>query len=277
MKRGSLSGQNHPGATTVVPTVAEQLETHLAALDKSAHLDQVKREFLERGVVRVPFLAPDSVKRFLAVEVEELLTSHGRRHELVFPETGNSQRRMRNVRRDHIIAFGSIIPALYRVPALREVLATIAGEEVLECPYEPEQFVITALDQDGDTHGWHWDDYSFALVWIVDCPPVTHGGFVQCVPHTQWDKTNPQLHQWFVTRPIHSVELLPGDLYLMRTDTTLHRVYPITGGRRVIVNMGYSARGDLTKQISHETMDNLWTTRREGTGHPATYLDPERS
>jgi hypothetical protein len=44
----------------------------------------------------------------------------------------------------------------------------------------------------------------------------------------------------------------------MRTDTTLHRVYPVTSGRRVIVNMGYAARGDLTKQISHETMDNLW-------------------
>jgi hypothetical protein len=23
-------------------------------------------------------------------------------------------------------------------------------------------------------------------------------------------------------------------------------------------NMGYASRGDLTKQISHETMDNLW-------------------
>ncbi len=198
------------------------------------------------------------MKQSLAVEVEELVISHGCRRELVFSETGNSERRMRNVRRDQIKVFGSIIPGLYCVSALREVLATIAGEEVLECPYEPEQFVISALDQDGDTHGWHWDDYSFALVWIIDCPPVAYGGFVQCVPHTEWDKIDPQLHQWFVTRPIYSVELVPGDLYLMRTDTTLHRVYPVTGGRRVIVNMGYAARGDLTKQISHETMDNLW-------------------
>lgn len=238
--------------------VADQLEKHLTAVTDDTRVEETRREFRERGVVRVPFLAPEAVKELLAIEVEELVTSHGRRHVLVFPQTGNTTRHMRNVRRDQIKAFGSIIPALYSVPALREVLATVTGEEVLECPYEPEQFVITALDEPGDTHGWHWDDYSFALVWVIDCPPVEYGGFVQWVPHTEWDKNDPRLHRWFVSRPIYSIELVPGDLYLMRTDTTLHRVYPITGGRRVIVNMGYASRGDLTKQISHETMDNLW-------------------
>jgi hypothetical protein len=242
----------HPGA--------DQLEKHLTALTDDTRVEETRRQFLERGVVRVPLLAPKAVKELLAIEVEELVTSHGRRRDLVFPATGNTKRHMRNVRRDQIRAFGSIIPALYSVPALREVLATIAGEEVLECPYEPEQFVITALDQHGDTHGWHWDDYSYALVWVIDCPPVAYGGFVQCVPHTEWDKNDPRLHRWFITRPIYSIELIPGDLYLMRTDTTLHRVYPLTGGRRVIVNMAYASRTDLTKQISHETMDNLWPT-----------------
>jgi hypothetical protein len=242
----------------VAHPVADQLEKYLTALTEDTRLDEARRQFLKRGVVQVPFLAPEAVKELLAIEVEDLVTSHGRRRDLVFPATGNTKRHMRNVRRDQIKAFGSIIPAVYSVPALREVLATIAGEEVLECPYEPEQFVITALDQHGDTHGWHWDDYSFALVWVVDCPPVAYGGFVQCVPHTEWDKNDPRLHRWFVTRPIYSIALVPGDLYLMRTDTTLHRVYPITGGRRLIVNMGYASRGDLTKQISHETMDNLW-------------------
>lgn len=136
--------------------VADQLEKHLTAFTKCTRLDETRRQFLKRGVVQVPFLAP--------VEVEELVTSHGRRHALVFPATGNTKRQMRNVRRDQIKAFGSVIPALYSLPALRAVLTIIAGEEVLECPYEPEQFLITALDQHGDTHGWHWDDYSFALV-----------------------------------------------------------------------------------------------------------------
>lgn len=242
----------------MVHPVEGQLEKHLTALTEYTRLGEIRQQFLKHGVVQISFLAPEAVKELLAIEAEELVTSHGRRHALAFPETGNTERHMRNVRRDQIKAFGSIIPAVYSVPTLREVLATIAGEEVLECPYEPEQFVITALDQPGDTHGWHWDDYSFALVWVVDCPPVAYGGFVQCVSHTEWDKNDPRLHRWFVTRPIHSIELVPGDLYLMRTDTTLHRVYPITAGRRLIVNMGYASRGDLTKQISHETMNNLW-------------------
>jgi hypothetical protein len=243
-----------------VHPVAAQLEKHLTALTEDTSLDEARRRFLERGVVQLPFLAPETVKEPLAIEVEDLVTSHARRHALVCAETGDTTRRMRNVRRDQIKASGSIIPSLYAVPALREVLATIAGAEVLECPYEPEQFVITALEQAGDTHGWHWDDYSFALVWVIDCPPVADGGFVQYVPRTEWDKNNPQLHRWFITRPIYSIELVPGDVYLMRTDTTMHRVYPITGGRRLIVNMGYASHNDLTKQISHETMDNLWPT-----------------
>jgi hypothetical protein len=244
----------------VVHPVADQLEKHLIGLPERACLDEARRQFEERGVVRVSFLAPTAIKELLAIEVEELVTSHARRHNLTFPETGDTMRCMRNVRRAQIKHSGSIIPALYSVPALREVLATIAGEEVLECPYEPEQFVITALEQPGDTHGWHWDDYSFALVWVIDCPPLTEGGFVQYVPRTAWDKNNPQLHRWFVTRPIYSIELVPGDMYLMRTDTTMHRVYPITGGRRLIINMGYASQNDLIKQISHETMDNLWPT-----------------
>ncbi|MGH3617174.1 MAG: HalD/BesD family halogenase, partial [Pseudonocardiaceae bacterium] len=129
--------------------VADQLKKHLTALSEYARLDETRRQFLKRGVVQVPFLAPEGVKELLAIEVEELITSHSRRRDLVFPETGNTKRHMRNVRRDQIKAFGSNIPAVYAMPALREALATIAGEEVLQCPYEPEQFVITALDQHG--------------------------------------------------------------------------------------------------------------------------------
>ena len=62
---------------------------------------------------------------------------------------------------------------------------------------------------------------------------------------TSWNKNDPQLPRWFVSRPIYSMELAPGDLYLMRTDTTMHRVYPITGGRRLIINMAYAAPGIL--------------------------------
>jgi hypothetical protein len=237
----------------VVHPVAKQLEKHLTGLADYTRLDEARQQFLERGVVRVPFLAPEAVKDLLAIEVEELITSHGRRHDLVFPETGNSQRHVCNVRRDQIKAFGSIIPGLYCVPALREVLTIIAGEEVLECPTNLSS--SSSLRWTSPATPMAGTGTITALPWSA-C--VTDGGFVQCISHTEWDKNDPRLHWWFVTRPIYSIGLVPGDSYLMRTDTTLHRVYPVTGGRRLIVNMSYASSGDLTKQISHETMDNLW-------------------
>ena len=247
--------------TRHVPThsLVEQLHSHASALLDDPRMARAGAELRERGAAKVEFLVPAAVKGAVAQEAEALITSHGTRRDLVFHDTGDTPRRMRNVREEEIAKLGSVISAVYPTPGLRAALAAIAGEEVLECPYLPERFVITELKESGDTHGWHWDDYSFALVWIVDCPPITHGGFVQCVPRTAWDKTDPQLHKWFVTRPIHSLELFPGDLYLMRTNTTLHRVYPITGGRRVIVNMAYASTGDLVRPITHETMDDLWS------------------
>ncbi len=254
---------SHPPSIRVVvitlthPLVA-QLESHISALLDDPRLGEARAGLLERGAARVAFLAPDAVKKAVAQEAEELMASHGTRRDLVFHETGNTPRRMRNLRHDQIAEFGSVIPAVYSAPGIRAALATIAGDEVLECPYLPERFVITELEQSGDTHGWHWDDYSLALVWVVECPPIELGGFVQCVPRTSWNKNDPQLPRWFVSRPIYSMELAPGDLYLMRTDTTMHRVYPITGGRRLIINMAYAAPRDLARPMTHETMDNLW-------------------
>jgi hypothetical protein len=180
------------------------------------------------------------------------------RRDLAMAATGGTPRRMRNVRQAEISQYGSVLPAVYHRADLRAALSVVAGEEVLLCTYEPEQFVITELRESGDTHGWHWDDFSFALVWVIECPVLEHGGFVQCVPNTVWDKRDSQLYRQFIDHPIYSFDLVPGDLYLMRTDTTLHRVFPVTSGRRLIVNMAYAARRDVGKRISHETMDALW-------------------
>ena len=206
---------------------------------------------------------PESVKTAVGDEVNRLLEVGGIRRELSFQETDHTPRRMRNVRRAEIAALGSVIPRIYRSERILQAMAAVAGEAVHPCPYEPEQYVITCLEKDGDTHGWHWDDYSFALVWVIETPPVHFGGFVQCVPGTTWDKKNPRINGTLVNHPIYSVELAPGDLYLMRTDTTLHRVYPVTGGTRKIINMGYASTRNLTMEMSHETMDGLWAGREK--------------
>ncbi|MFG2718912.1 ArpA protein [Streptomyces sp. NPDC048416] len=257
--------------------VVDALEHHLVNEIAPLRLQRARSAFLTQGFVKTGFLAPHDVKKLIAEETESLIGRHAVRREGEFAETGGTPRRMHNVRRAEIAEHGRILPRVYSSTGLRESLSAIAGEDVLACPYPPEQFVITELAQSGDTHGWHWDDYSFALVWVIDCPPLEQGGFVQCVPRTEWDKENPQLHRSFVSRPIHSVELRPGDLYFLRSDTTLHRVYPVTGGRRLIVNMGYAARRDLVKPLSHETMDALWAEPERARDTPSRGTEQESS
>lgn len=236
----------------------KELDQHVETRISADAVAQARRNFSYLGYAKVPFLAPQTVKEAVADEVNRLIEGASVRRDLEFKETDYSPRRMRNVRRAEIAEYGNVIKRLYSAEPLLRAMSRVAGEQVLLCPYEPEQFVITYLERDGDTHGWHWDDYSFALVWVLECPPVQDGGFVQCVPGTTWNKNNPQINKTLVSRPIYSIELFPGDLYLMRTDTTLHRVYPVQNGRRKIINMGYASAADLRRPMSHETMDNLW-------------------
>jgi hypothetical protein len=244
----------------ITGTVLERdLAAHLEGQVERTAVDEACRDFARIGHAKMSFLAPPSVKQAIADEVHELLDTVGVRRDLRFRETGDTPRRMRNVTREQIVARGAVVPLVYRCEPLLKVLGDIAGEPVHPCPYEPEQFVITSLDREGDTHGWHWDDYAFALVWIIESPPVEDGGFVQFVPGTTWDKDRPAINEAFVQQPIHSMALAPGDLYFIRTDTTLHRVYPIKNGRRRIVNMGYASSSNLAQEPSHETMDQLWS------------------
>ncbi|GIJ27291.1 hypothetical protein Vqi01_24530 [Micromonospora qiuiae] len=223
-----------------------------------AQLAEARERLATYGFARLSFIVPEQLKAVVAKEVLNLVGGAGVRRDLRFAATGNTPRRMRNVRRDEVAQGSSVIPAVYESELLRELLTEVAGEPVLPCPYEPEQYVITRLEEVGDTHGWHWDDYAFALVWIIECPAPEHGGFVQCVPRTKWNKDKPEINHALLAGPTYSASFAPGDLYLMRTDTTLHRVYPITAGVRTIINMGYAATTDLERRISHETMDALW-------------------
>lgn len=233
------------------------MDGHVQRIDPRV-LRRSREEFRARGYTKAPYLVPAEVKQAVAGQVIPAVERRSTRRDLIFKETGNTPRRMSNLDHDDILANVPIVPELYRSAELRRALGEICGETVFVCPYEPERFVITCLERSGDTHGWHWDDFSFALVWVLECPPMEQGGFVQCVPNTHWDKEHPEIFHAMASSVTYTVELRPGDLYVMRTDTTLHRVYPIQAGRRVIINMGYAAARDFAKNISHETMDTLW-------------------
>ncbi|WP_327145264.1 HalD/BesD family halogenase [Nocardia sp. NBC_01327] len=222
-------------------------------------IDSARRELEDRGFSVVSQLVPSLVRRAVAYEAIRLVEHAGVRRDLVLAETGFTPRQMRNVTRAQIAESGSRIPRIYQSEVLLEGLSQLIGEPVHRCPYEPEQFVVTRLEHAGDTHGWHWDDYSFALVWIAECPPAADGGFVECVPGTAWDKQDPGIEKILRERDVHRLEIGAGEVYLMRTKTTMHRVHPLQRGRRTIVNMAFAAAGELSMPVSHETMDALWS------------------
>ena len=220
----------------------------------AAAVETARRQYSYLGHAKISFLAPPSVKEAIAAEVPSLVRSAGVRRDLDIAETDYSPRRMRNVGQSDIEALSTIIPQVYLAEPVLRVMSAVSSEPVHPCPWEPERYVITHLEKDGDTHGWHWDDYTFALVWVVDVPPSEDGGFVQCVPGTGWSKNRPEVNRQMLSRPIYSLELFPGDLYLMKTNTTMHRVYPVRHGHRTIINMSYASTADLSVKVNHNTM-----------------------
>lgn len=237
--------------------VYERWEEHCADIERS-EIEVAADQFAARGFAVVPSVSTPEVSSLLADELERLTSERAVRREFLMEETGNSLRKMSNVRRNEIFEESRVVPRMYESTALRTLLGQVAREPVHICPYEPEQCVVTHLEEGGDTHGWHWDDYAFALVWVTECPPIDDGGFVQCVPRTKWDKKNPRVNAQMASSVIYTVELKKNDVYFMRADTTLHRVAPVERGQRTIVNMGYASTADLTKPIDHGTMDTLW-------------------
>lgn len=216
------------------------------------------RDFERNGMIRVSSLIPPTWRDGLRAEVLSLLDRHAERRDLFLATTGYSPRAMFVVHSEVVAANGVLIPRIYRSKALLETLAGIAGEPLHPCPQHDEEFLITRLERKGDTHGWHWGDFSFALIWIIEAPPISAGGLLQCVPHTRWDKKNPRIFEHLTENPICSHYFQSGEAYLMRTDRTLHRVMPLVqDATRIILNMTWASASDLARPVGGD--DRWWT------------------
>ncbi|NNH71737.1 hypothetical protein HLB23_18030 [Nocardia uniformis] len=225
----------------------ETARRHLIGVDPAALLHSRNR-LAETGMARLGFLLPHQVKRALAAEALELVEHHRHWGELLPGGTepvDDPPRHRIEVPPQAIATHANLIPQLYDCDVLRRNLSVVAAESVLPCP-EPRRYAVTRVHHD-ELPQWHWDDYSFALVLVVECPPLEEGGFVQTVAHTHRDRQFPDVHRTLTRNPIHSWELHPGDLYLMRTASTLHRVYPFEHGRRTIMSMCFATRADLDR------------------------------
>ena len=227
-------------------------------------LKEMRNNFHKYGYLKFPnytFL-PKSTLEKVNREVVSLLAHYSIRRDIVVESTSNSPRKMYNVNQPEIKDEGNIIPLLYNSQALKSFLGFIANDELVSC-WEQEQFLITKLQHTGDTHGWHWGDYPYTVIWIIEAPEdPALGGLLQCIPHTEWDKSSPDIWNYILSNEIRFYHHLKGDVYFLKSDTTLHRVTPLTENTvRIILNTCWASKFDHRDSVEHESIDAIWGTR----------------
>jgi hypothetical protein len=190
--------------------------------------------FDNQGYVALPdFLTPDGLA--LLRREAATLRAHARRRDFLMASMNNSARRMTTIGGHMILRHSEVIPELYAAEELRTALQEITGIDLFAVPDEVERFVINYLHEPGDVHGAHFDDHPIAFVMFLEAPPAEGGGLLEMVPDAA---TLDEIEGCRTRRYAHS----PGDCYILRADTSAHRVTPVLRGhRRVVLNMAFAS------------------------------------
>lgn len=195
-------------------------------------------------------------------EADALLKTKARRRDLTIKESGNTPRAYASVGRDEIARGSKIIPAIFHNEALRDFLSQIVGETLEKVPYQPEEFILNRQSAPGDTHGWHWDDYAYALILVLEAPDPLMGGRVEYVPCVEWQKDNTEqyLRDLLTVKSTRSDYIKAGQCYLSKANTMLHRVTPLTGPttRSVVVITFASPEDMVSDSITHHSMEDIY-------------------
>lgn len=218
---------------------------------------RMSQHFHRYGIVTATDLVLPQIRQSVRDEADRLLGEYAERRDLRLATTGYTRRSMSVVPSELIAGNSDLVTSIYRNRDLLRNLEAIAEEKLNPCPKVDEEFLITRQEKRGDTHGWHWGDFSFALIWILQAPPIDMGGLLQCVPHTEWDKESPRINTYLVENPIDTYYFATGDLYFLRTDTTLHRTIPLNqDATRIILNMTWASSRDLDRKFDAD--DRWW-------------------
>lgn len=209
----------------------------------------------------VDFL-PQALRDALRNEANTLLDQVSERRELTIESTGRTPRRYRSVGRDAVAEHGVFTPGLFHAEALHEALSAIAGETIHRVPYAPEEFIINNQMSSGDTHGWHWDDYSYALIHVVEAPNPMVGGRVEFIANVPWNKDDSEqcVRDALENRVVKSLHVNTGETYFMKSNTTMHRISPLLGEtNRIAIILSFASDEDLVDPtIEHTTMESIY-------------------
>ncbi|WP_172384650.1 hypothetical protein [Streptomyces sp. MNP-20] len=211
---------------------------HADALARQYGTGAARTRFATDGYLPLPGLLTEHGLAALRAESRGL-ERRAQRRDFAMACMDGSPRRMTTLG-GHVIARESrLIPRLYADGELLALVEAVVGEKPTAVPEALERHVLNILHRQDDTHGAHTDDYPYALVVFLEAPrDPADGGLVEFTPHA----TATTALTGTGARTAHHA---PGDAYLLRSDTTAHRVTPLTrsGVRRTVVNFAY-ARSD---------------------------------
>lgn len=195
--------------------------------------DRFRSTFAEHGVVVFPGLLDTHIGHLLQRTAGLAVDEFGVRRDFLMSQTGGTPRRMSVVNGLQMARYPAV-RAVYAARGTLDFLSEVVAESVVCCPERVEDVIVTELSCQGDTHGWHFDDYPLALILILETPPATAGGVVEYRD---------------ATGTLRSLGLRSGDAYLMRTDRLEHRVSEIVdpGSVRRILNFTYAIAGAMVE------------------------------
>ena len=197
--------------------------------------DELADRFTADGYLPLPGLMAPPAVSVLRAEVNRLEKLAVRR-EFTMECMDSSPRRMTTLGGRVIAQESELIARLYHEAGLIDLVGRIAGLKAAPVRDALERHVVNVLHRDGDTHGAHTDDYPLALVLFTEAPhDPEDGGLLEYVPHTT------VLHA-LRTPSARQAHHRAGDGYLLRSDTTAHRVTPLDrdGVRRTVLNFAYT-------------------------------------
>jgi len=181
------------------------------------------------GIAYFPNFINSTLLKKLIKEADELLAAHGRRVDVLIPSTDNTPRKYVTVSRESVVKYAPTISDLYKSRSLVSFLSDLTQSVIVTCPYKPEQIVVNKMDEIDDTHGWHWDDYAYSLVLVLDAPSSNSGAQVEYIDGTSWDKSTAKVNEYLSNNSARSLQVSTGSAYLLLGKRVMHRVSPMLG------------------------------------------------
>jgi hypothetical protein len=257
-----LSAGNVPGDYVDTATV-DRIDQLFSANNGSVTdtLAAAKKQYSQEHYARTTGLLPAELVALLRGEARELADLNDRRIDITVPVTGNTPRKLGSLPNPLFQKHSKLFTALYNSSEFRALLSDVVATPILDATFDDEKLTGTHQNRIGDTHGWHWGDHEFAWIFIAEAPDIEHGGMLQSVPHTPWDKANPDVAGKIAEGTIRSYYHAAGESYIFKTDTSLHRTVPIEteGVERIIINLTFASFRDWLEDKSYETTSAVYT------------------